>query len=118
MEEAEQERAQTAQDVQSGGKEESHNPGVEPAVPRNADALSAAGRDNPWAQGGILLVALSVAASALLTDDSKAVRSKALACCTRILERHGDSLGEDGHALSNLGSMESVIPVLLTVSHI
>ncbi|CAN0241355.1 unnamed protein product, partial [Ectocarpus fasciculatus] len=46
----------------------------------------------PWAVGGALLSSLSAAAEALLTDGSKAVRAKALACSFRILEVHGGTI--------------------------
>lgn len=117
---AQPERAQATQNVQQPAEKETLNTSdMEPAAPRNAGASPAAERDNPWVNGGALLAALSVAASALLADDSKTVRSKALVCCIRILKTHAGCLGEDGHALCHPDSiMEDVRPVLLAVSRV
>lgn len=57
--------------------------------------------NNIWATGGALLACLSTSAQALLTDDSKAVRSKALVCCLRILETYGRYISTSRDILSN-----------------
>lgn len=78
-------------------------------------------RDNPWAKGKAPLAGLSVAARSMLTDDSKAVRSKALACCLRILHAHGESLGSEGVECSRFHpgpSREGMVAALADVSDI
>lgn len=55
----------------------------------------------PWAVGGALQSSLSAAAEALLTDGSKAVRAKALACSLRILEVHGGTIQPRGACCEN-----------------
>lgn len=55
----------------------------------------------PWGVGGALLSSLSAAAEALLTDGSKAVRAKALACTLRILEVHGGTIQPRGASYEN-----------------
>ncbi|CAM9335263.1 unnamed protein product, partial [Ectocarpus sp. 8 AP-2014] len=55
----------------------------------------------PWAVGGALQSSLSAAAEALLTDGSKAVRAKALACSLRILEVHGGTIQPRGTSCEN-----------------
>lgn len=47
---------------------------------------------DPWAVGGVLLLSLSASADAVLTDSSKVVRAKAIACSLRILETHGSRI--------------------------
>ncbi|CAN0042510.1 unnamed protein product [Ectocarpus sp. 6 AP-2014] len=55
----------------------------------------------PWAVGGALQSSLSAAAEALLTDGSKAVRAKALACSLRILKVHGGTIKPRGASCEN-----------------
>lgn len=50
------------------------------------------GAFDPWAVGGVVLSSLSASADALLTDGSKTVRAKALACSLCILTAHGGSI--------------------------
>lgn len=40
----------------------------------------------PWGRGGAMLATLSVCADAVLNDESKTVRTKALSCALRVLE--------------------------------
>ncbi|CAB1117270.1 unnamed protein product [Ectocarpus sp. CCAP 1310/34] len=61
----------------------------------------------PWTMGGALQSSLSAAAEALLTDGSKAVRAKALACSLLILEVHGDTIQPRGACCENTAGDEA-----------
>lgn len=62
--------------------------------PMQTASAAVATSDHSWAAGGALIASLATSAQALLTDNSKTVRAKALSCCLCILES-GD-LGRDG----------------------
>lgn len=50
----------------------------------------------PWTVDGALLSALSVSTDAAISDGSKAVRAKGMACSLRILEAHGGDIQSVG----------------------
>lgn len=66
----------------------------------------------PWGRGGALLATLSVCADAVLNDESKTVRTKALTCALRVLETQENgskvvSFAEEAHGgLDPMGHRE------------
>lgn len=85
--------------------------------------------NHPWAVGGVVLSSLSVSVDALLTDGSKTVRAKALACSLCILKVHGGSIepacfdgGEAGAGgascgLNTLKISLQAVSIIFKVSH-
>lgn len=79
-----------------------------------------------WAVGGVVLSSLSASADALLTDGSKTVRAKALACSLCILTAHGggikpacfdDGATEAGGAPRGSNTLKTILQAVRKVRH-